>query len=149
MLSYEQQESAFFSLIDLFNAHVFGDDMEAKIEQWDPRTGTTGFPNTYSLRIKYSQIPGSSIDLSFYLDKNGTWSKVEIVSMDIDERYRRMGYGRRLVNHTIQLSKRIGARKIYGMVLDKPGYSSAEFYEKCGFTINNGSVARVFYMDIE
>lgn len=147
MLSYGQQETAYLRLINILNEYSFENDVEAKIEQWDQRTGVAGFPIKYSLNIKYKNIPKSEIDLIFYLDEAGEWSKVEILKMDIEDSFQRKGLGRRLINYTIELAKKIRAKKIFGDILEKPGYSSAGFYEKCGFKIRESSRSRIFNLN--
>ncbi len=148
MIDYNEQKSKYLWLIQSLKNYNFETDIVAKITEWDVRTGAAGFPNTYSLRIEYKDIPKSNMDLIFYLDQDGAWSRVEIMSIDITERKLLRGLGRRLINHAINIAKEIGAKRIFGDILDQNDYSSAGFYKKCGFEVCENSKPRTFYMDL-
>lgn len=145
MLTYEQQESAYLSLIQKLKDYDFDTDIDVCIEEWDSHRGVKGFPHNYNLDIKYKYYEKSSIDLIFNLDDEGQWSKVEIMNLDIDSKYQRTGLGRRLIEITVALSKEIGVTKIYGHALDNEYNSSVGFYEKCGFEIKKDETVTRFY----
>lgn len=148
MIDYNEQKSKYLWLIQNLKNYNFETNIVAKITDWDAQTGVTGFPNAYSLRLEYKDIPESNMDLIFYLDQDGMWSRVEIMSIDITERKRLQGLGRRLINYAINIAKEIGAKRIFGDVLDQNDYSSAGFYKKCGFEVYENSKPRTFCMDL-
>ena len=148
MLTYEQQKKAFLKLISILNKYSVDENMRKNVPQWDSVMGVSGFPSKLTVCIEYTDIKNSNIDLIFYLDDYGEWSKVEIMNIDIHKAYQRKGLGRKFVEQTIAIAKLIGAKKIYGDVLEREDYSSADFYEKCGFEIVGGDFHKIFRMDI-
>lgn len=147
MLDFNQQKSRYLWLIGILQNYNFGTNFATKIDEWDDQNGVTGFPRRYSLFIEYNDIPKSNMDLIFYIDQDGNWSKVEILNIDVAENYRHQGFGRRLIKQAINIAKVVGAKRIYGDALEKNGYSSVGFYKKCGFEISEDSIPRKFYME--
>ena len=147
MLDFNQQKSRYLWLIEVLQNYNLERSFTAKITEWNEQKGVVGFPSKYSLYIEYKDIPKSNMDLIFYLDQDGDWSKVEILNIDIAETYRHQGFGRELIKQAINIAKVVGAKRICGEALEKNGYSSVGFYKKCGFEISEDSIPRKFYME--
>ena len=122
MMDYNRQKAKYLWLIEQLKNYNFETDIIMNIIEWDVQKGVIGFPNTYSLFIEYRDVPKSNIDLKFYLDQDGIWSNVEIIKIDIEERYQHHGFGRRLIIHTINIAKLVGVKRISGDILDKNNY---------------------------
>lgn len=146
-MTYEMQKEHFLKVISSLNEYRVDDNMKMVVPQWDEKTGVIGFPNKISVDIEYTDIGSSGMSLNLLLNKCGEW-KIEILSLDICHRCQRKGLGRRLIEHTKSIAKMIGAKTIYGDVFEREGYSSAGFYEKCGFEIKGDDTHRVFRMEV-
>ena len=147
MLDFNQQKSRYLWLIEVLQNYKLEGSFTAKIAEWNEQNGVVGFPSKYSLCIEYKDIPKSNMDLIFYLDQDGNWSKVEILNINVAEMYRHQGFGRGLINQAINIAKVVGTKRICGDALKKNGYSSVGFYKKCGFDISEDSKPRKFYME--
>lgn len=148
MIDYNEQKVKYLWLIQNLKNFNFETNIVAKITEWDDQKGVVGFPNMYSLHIEYKDAPESNMVLKLHLDQEGIWSKVEISSIDITKKNRLHGLGRRLINYAINIAKAVGAKTIFGVVLDQDNYSSAEFYKKCGFEICENSKPKTFHMNL-
>ena len=119
MLDFNQQKSRYLWLIEVLQNYKLEKSFTAKITEWNEQNGVVGFPSKYSLCIEYRDIPKSNMDLIFYLDQDGNWSKVEILNIDVAEIYRHQGFGSRLIKQAINIAKVVGAKRIRGDALEK------------------------------
>ena len=124
MIDYNEQKGKYLWLIQNLKNFNFETNIVAKITECDDKKGVVGFPNMYSLHIEYKDAPESNMVLKLHLDQEGIWSKVEISSIDITKKNRLHGLGRRLINYAINIAKAVGAKTIFGVVLDQDNYSS-------------------------
>ena len=124
MIDYNEQKVRCLSLIQNLTNFNFETNTVAKITERDDQNRVVGFPYMYFLYIEYKDAPELYMVLKFHLDQDGISSKIEISSIDIAKKNRLHCLGRRLINYATNIDKEVGAKIIFGVVLDQDNYSS-------------------------
>lgn len=133
-MSYEQQRALFINAIEKMKNMPLVDGVELKsLETWEIENGREKGPLYFPIKIQIEyeikNIGSMSLELQTNLNRT-KFEDLEIVSIDINNRYRLEGYGRKLINQSKIIANKFNVR-LYGDYMD----SSKEFYKHCGFNI--------------
>lgn len=133
-MSYGKQKKLFVDAIDTIKNLPLIDGVTIKnMDRWYNEDGSESnflhFPIKIVVEYEIKNIGDVYLELQTNLERT-QFDGLEIVSIDVNERYRNEGYGHKLIEQAKLISKKFNVR-LYGDCMK----TSKEFYLKCGFEV--------------
>ncbi len=149
MVTYKEQREFFITTLEKLKSIVLKIENEEElitvhIPTWSEKSAVPFFPSRIEIIFEIPAVSKAEIML-YANDDWKKWNKISIIKVDTKEAFQKQGNGRRLLNAVKRLAHELNVPYISGTILKKEGYSSEEFYQKCGFKTDGSKFE--LYMD--